>query len=88
MARPFNEFEVLHFFKTNNWSANEGKKFFAYYQSRNWELSRGLKIKSWETAARSYAEEGFVIRKERTNPFSGFVDNLKSGRNKNYDEPL
>jgi len=26
--------------------------------------------------------------KTGTNPFSAFVDNLKSGRNKNYDEPL
>jgi hypothetical protein len=25
MAGHFNEFEVLHFFKTNNWSANEEK---------------------------------------------------------------
>jgi len=33
-------------------------------------------------------EKGFVIKQERTNPFSGFVDNLRVKSNKNYDEPL
>jgi|TARA_R110000796_G_scaffold35017_2_gene90044 hypothetical protein len=89
-ARPFNEFEVLLFFKENKWDADEGKKFFAYYQSRNRELSSGFKTKNWKTAARNYVEKGFVEKHERTNPFSGFVDNLKAfqNQNKNYGEPL
>jgi hypothetical protein len=88
--RPFNELEVLLFFKENKWSADEGKKFFAYYQSKNWELSRGLKISDWKTAAFNYVEKGFVAKHERTNPFSGFVDNLKKYQNPNkkFDEPL
>jgi hypothetical protein len=90
LARPFNELEVLLFFKENKWSADEGKKFFAYYQSRNWELSRGLKISNWKTAAFNYVEKGFVIKHEPTNPFSGFVDNLKKYQNqkKDYGQPL
>ena len=80
--------EVLLFFKENKWDADEAKKFFAHYQSKNWELSKGLKIRDWKTAAFNYVEKGLVLKEERTNPFSGFVDNLKAGRNKNYDEPL
>ena len=87
-ACHFNEFEVLLFFKENKWDADEAKKFFAHYQSKNWELSKGLKIRDWKTAAFNYVEKGLVLKEERTNPFSGFVDNLKAGRNKNYDEPL
>ncbi|TDU39819.1 hypothetical protein BXY82_1851 [Gelidibacter sediminis] len=87
-ATPFNEFEVLLFFKENKWNADEGKKFYAHYRSRNLELGRGQKMQNWKTAARRYVEEGFVPIQERTNPISGFLDNLKSGRNKNYDEPL
>jgi hypothetical protein len=87
-ARPFNEFEVLLFFKENKWDADEGKKFFAYYQSRNWQLSSGFKITNWKTAARNFVRQGFVVKHERTNPFSDYVDDLKTKTTKRYDIPL
>ncbi len=85
LARPKNELAVLDFFNKNNWPAIEGKKFYTYYQSKNWRLSRGLKIKDWQMAAYNYVENGFKIKQDvGRSPISGFVDNLR----KNYDDPI
>jgi len=87
--RPFNELEVLLFFKENKWSADEGKKFYAYYQSKNWTLSRGLKIKDWKMAAYKFVENGYKIKQEvGRSPISGYVDNLKAKNIKNDGMPL
>jgi len=88
LARPKNELEVLSFFKENNWPAIEGKKFYVYYQTKNWKLSRGLKIKNWKNIVKNYVEKGFQIKEEYTSPFSGYVDNLKNNDNKDYNIPL
>jgi len=88
LARPKNELVVLKFFKENNWPAMEGKKFYAYYESKNWKLSRGLNIKNWKESAKNFVEKGFIIKEEYTSPFSGYVDNLKNGNGKDYDIPL
>lgn len=90
-ARPFNELEVLLFFKENEWSAHEGKKFFAHNQSKNRKLNKGHKIKDWQEAARNFVEKGYQIKKEvGRSPISGYVDNLRKyqNQNKKYDEPL
>ncbi len=89
--RPFNELEVLLFFKENKWFADEGKKFYEYYQSKNWTLSRGLKIKDWKMAAYKFVENGYKIKQEvGRSPISGYVDNLRKyqHQSKKYDEPL
>ena len=88
LARPKNELEVLSFFKENNWPAIEGKKFYVYYQAKNWKLSRGLKIKNWKESARNYVEKGFKIKEKYTSPFSGYLDNLKNNNVKDYNIPL
>jgi hypothetical protein len=88
LARPKNELEVLSFFKENNWPAMEGKKFYAYYQTKNWKLSRGLNIQNWKESAKDYVEKGFIIKEKYTSPFSGYVDNLKNNNVKDYDIPL
>lgn len=88
MARPFNEEEVLLFFKTNNWEAIEGKKFYAYYQARDWKLSRGFKIKDWKLAASNYVEKGFKIKEEYTSPISDYLNNLRNNKDEDYSVPL
>lgn len=90
LARPKNELVVLNFFKDNNWPAVEGKKFYAYYEARDWELSRGLKITNWKTAAINFVEKGIKIKEKSTRPNSGQQDNLRKydNRNKNYGMPL
>ncbi|TCL62235.1 hypothetical protein EV196_1151, partial [Mariniflexile fucanivorans] len=90
LARPKNELEVLSFFKTNNWSAVEGKKFYAYYKNKDWTLSRGLKITNWQETAKNFVEKGFIIKAKYTSPFSDYEDNLRKydNRDKDYDMPL
>ena len=56
----------------------EGKKFYAYYQAKNWTLSRGFKIKNWKESAKNYVEKGFKIKEEYTSPISGHLDNLQN----------
>ena len=87
LATPKNELEVLSFFKINNWPAIEGKKFYAYYQSKNWKLSRGLEIKNWRESAKNFVEHGFKIKQVTTSPISGYVDRLRNN-NKDYGIPL
>lgn len=88
LARPKNELEVLNFFETNNWPAIEGKKFYAYYQTKDWKLCKGLKMKNWKTAANNFVEKGFRIEQQRTSPISDFVKNLQKKRNRDYRNPL
>ncbi len=90
LARPKNELVVLNFFKENDWSALDGKNFYAYYEARNWKLSRGLKITNWQTAAINFVEKGLKFKEERTKPNSGHLDNLRKydNRDKDYGMPL
>ncbi len=88
LAKPRNELEVLDFFKENNWSEIEGRKFFTYYQSRNWKLQRGLNIRNWKAQAKKFVEKGYEIKQEAARPISGYLENLKSMAERNYDEPL
>jgi len=75
-------------FQENNWPEMEGRKFYAYYHSRNWKLQRGLNIKNWKAQAKKFVEKGFKIRQEAARPISGYLTNLKIVKDKNYDEPL
>ncbi len=89
LERPKNELAILDFFKENNWPEMEGRKFYAYYQTKNWKLGRGLNIKNWKTAANNFVKNGFMVEKERpTSPINGYVDRLNSNINKDYGQPL
>jgi hypothetical protein len=89
LARPKNELVVLNFFKENNWPEMEGRKFYAYYQTKNWKLSRGLNIKNWKTAANNFVKNGFMAEKEQpTSPINGYVDRILGKSSKDYGQPL
>lgn len=90
LAKPKNELEVLSFFKTNDWPAIEGKKFYAYYKNKDWTLSKGLKIKNWQETAKNYIEKGYKIKEKYTSLISGYVDNLRrfDSKSKDYGQPL
>lgn len=78
--------EVLAFFKKNNWSANEAKKFFLNYQSVGWVLRENLRILNWQ----ALAEKWMLRAQENTNVQGQAIkkDNLESPKNQNYAEPL
>ncbi|WP_343329121.1 hypothetical protein [Polaribacter staleyi] len=83
----FNELEVLLFFKTNNWPEIEGKKFYAYYRSKHWEINESQNIKNWQEIAKNFVQNGFKINQQKqVSPFSGFVDNLNKKRDQKYGQ--
>ena len=88
LAKPRNELEVLDFFKENNWPEIEGRKFYSYYHTRNWKLQRGLNIRNWKAQAKKFVEKGFKIKQEAARPLSGYLENFRNMKDRNYDEPL
>lgn len=89
LARPKNELAILSFFKENNWPEIEGRKFYAYYQTKNWKLSRGLNITNWKKEAYNFVKTGFMVEKEKpTSPINGYVKKMQNEIKKEYHTPL
>lgn len=94
LAQPKNENEVIDFFKKENWPIIEAQKFYNHYQSIGWKLGGKTNIVNWQSTAKNWiikAEEILSVRAQsRTNqnPVSQNTDNLKTSKNKNYNEPL
>jgi hypothetical protein len=91
--RPNSINEVILFFNKNDWPKIEGEKFFSYYESLNWKIKGMTKIYNWKSSAKNWmlkSQEMSVIIKSRTNILqqSQNQDNLKTRKNKNYNEPL
>jgi hypothetical protein len=71
MARPFNEFEVLHFFKTNNWPEIEARKFYVFIQSKKWKTDK------WQILAKIFVKNNFKLEESKTTgPISGYVKRM------------
>lgn len=82
---PENEFEVLEYFKKENVPVVEGSKFFNHYNSVGWKLGGKMKIVNWQSLAKKWILNVELLAGEE----SVFPkDNLKTTKNKNYDEPL
>jgi hypothetical protein len=91
--RPNSLNEVILFFNKNEWPKIEAEKFFSYYESLNWKIKGITKIYNWKSSAKNWmlkAQEMSVLTKSRTNILqqSQNQDNLKTRKNKNYNEPL
>ena len=70
-ARPFNELEVLLFFKTNNWPAIEGKKLYSYIKSKKW------KTEKWQTIAQIFVKNNFKLEEpEIISPISSYLNRI------------
>lgn len=96
---PISIHQVITFFLKNEWPKVEAEKFHSYYESLNWKIKGKLKIVNWHAAAKNWmlkSREFHTIPKEKhqTNVSlsavvrSGNHDNLKTTKNKNYNEPL
>ncbi|MDX1283417.1 MAG: hypothetical protein R3182_00320 [Draconibacterium sp.] len=82
---------VFDFFNEKGFNADEGKKFFAHYETRNWQTSDGKDIRDWRALAinwmdrvERYAEENKPNKKQP----SQIKDNLRTTKNKDYGQPL
>ena len=89
LDQPKNEKEVITFFKKENWPIIEGRKFYNHYQGIGWKVGGKTKIVNWQATAKNWmikAEE--IKNKENQKSVSQNQDNLKTSKNKNYNEPL
>lgn len=77
--------EVLYFFNLKGYDADEAKKFFRFYQDRNWKTTDGRMIRDWQAVARSWMKRVFRHPNKRDNNFD---DHLKIKNIENYDQPL
>ena len=82
---------VIDFFIEKGFNADEGKKFFEHYETRNWQTSDGNEIRDWRALATNwmdrtelYAEENKPNKKQA----SQIKDNLRTTKNKDYGQPL
>ena len=94
LDQPKNEKEVIAFFKKEKWPTIEAQKFFNHYQGIGWKVGGKTKIVNWQATAKNWmikSEEILSVRAQsRTNQksVSQNQDNLKTSKNKNYNEPL
>ncbi len=82
---------VFDFFIENSFSADEGKKFFEYYETRNWQTSNGKEIRDWRSLATNWMERSALFDEENktnNNALSQIKDNLRTTKSKDYGQPL
>ncbi|RAJ21069.1 hypothetical protein LX77_02822 [Gelidibacter algens] len=82
---------VINFFLEKSFNADEGKKFFEYYESRHWKTSDGKAIRDWRAMAANWMDRS-ALYSEANNPnknqLSQIKDNLRTTKSKNYGKPL
>jgi hypothetical protein len=89
LDQPKNEKEVVVFFEKEKWPIIEAQKFFNHYQGIGWKVGGKTKIVNWQATAKNWMIKSEEIKtKEKQKSVSQNQDNLKTSKNKNYNEPL
>jgi len=95
LDQPKNKNEVIDFFEKENWPILEAKKFYNHYQSIGWKIAGKTKIVDWHATAHNWIIKADEIKnlsrvesRETKTALSQKTDNLKTTKNKNYNEPL
>ena len=82
---------VIDFFIEKSFNADEGKKFFEHYETRNWQTSDGKEIRDWRALALNWMDRSELFNEEnkpnKKQP-SQIKDNLRTTKNKDYGQPL
>ena len=82
---------VIDFFIEKDFNADEGKKFFEHYETRNWQTSDGKPIRDWRAVAKNWMDRTELFdEKNESNKkeVSQIKDNLRTTKNKDYGQPL
>ena len=91
IKQPKGRQAVNIFFIEKGFNADEGKKFFAHYETRNWQTSDGKEIRDWRALALNWMDRTELFDEEN-NPnkkqASQIKDNLRTTKNKDYGQPL
>ena len=89
LDQPKNENEVIEFFKKENWSAVEAKKFYNHYQGIGWKVGGKTKIVDWQATSRNWIIKADEIKKHQIGiALVQKRDNLNISTDKDYGEPL
>lgn len=89
LDQPKNENDVITFFKNEKWPIIEAQKFFNHYQGIGWKVGGKTKIVNWQATAKNWMLKAEEIKtKISQKAVSQNQDNLKTSKNKNYNEPL
>ncbi len=89
LDQPKNENEVIDFFKKENWPIIEAQKFFNHYQGIGWKVGGKTKIVNWQATAKNWLIKSEEIKNNETQKsVNQNMDNLKTSKNKNYNQPL
>nr|WP_083477192.1 hypothetical protein [Lacinutrix algicola] len=83
---PKNKNSVIDFFKMNKWPNNEALKFYNHYQGIGWKIGGKIKIEDWHATADNWMLKANEF--EPVNTVSQIKDNLRTSKNKDYDQPL
>jgi len=82
---------VFDFFIEKNFDADEAKKFFAHYETHNWQTSDGKEIRDWRALAKNWMDRTELFNQENksnSKQASQIKDNLRTTKNKDYGQPL
>ncbi|MEQ3676067.1 MAG: hypothetical protein ABNH19_12850 [Dokdonia sp.] len=82
---------VIDFFIEKGFDADEGKKFFEHYETRNWQTSDGKAIRDWRAVAINWMDRTEIFDEENKlnkKQASQIKDNLRTTKNKDYGQPL
>ena len=82
---------VFDFFIEKNFDADEAKKFFEHYETRNWQTSDGKEIRDWRALALNWMDRTELFDEENKlnkEQASQIKDNLRTTKNKDYGQPL
>ena len=82
---------VSDFFIEKGFDADEAKKFFMHYETRNWQTSDGKEIRDWRAIAKNWMDRTELFDEENKpnkKQASQIKDNLRTSKNKDYGQPL
>ena len=82
---------VIDFFIEKGFNADEGKKFYEHYETRNWQTSDGKTIRDWRALATNWMDRTELFDEENKlnkKQASQIKDNLRTSKNKDYGQPL
>ena len=82
---------VIDFFIEKGFNADEGKKFFEHYETRNWQTSDGNEIRDWRALGKNWMDRTELFDEENKpnkKQASQIKDNLRTTKNKDYGQPL
>lgn len=82
---------VLDFFIEKDFNVDEGKKFYAHYENRDWKTSDGKAIRDWQALAKNWMDRTELFAEENKPNKKGASqnrDNLRTTKSKDYGQPL